>query len=348
MFEGDGVSAGGGGTEPTLEQQLETLLGSGAPAPASGTGATPKPDKAQSPVASPATVPTTPALGPDGKPVAAPVAEADPLLAALDGIKEDTPVADKATPQLSDEQQQILRVIPTAEAAANLHQVAENYANFSTAFEQGRFEEVEGMFKAWNPQAYETFLENLYTKHVASGEWVDRFIAESESGGTTHKSIRSLEQRLAAMQNQLNAERQQTESQRTNQTQQQAFTAYNQHVNNLLEQIKFSEADRPWVVSALNARVAGDPNILNAIRSGNVSAVNSLFKKTIREYATRDKQVSGDTAAKIATQSQKQAPIGGGTTNETVLPDDVKQVPKGQEDNWLDQQLGKLARLVGK
>lgn len=347
MFEGEGAPAGSGGAEDTLDQQLEALLGSGAPAPESGKGASPNPDKAQPPAASPAAASQT--LGPDGKPVAVPDT-ADPLLTALDGIKDETPAADdKSKPQLSEEHQQILRVIPSAEAAVNLHRVAENYTNFSTAFEQGRFDEVETMFKNWNSDAYDRFLENIYAKHVASGEWVDRFIDEHDgTGGKTHKTIRALEQKIASVQTQLREKDQTAEQQRASAAQQQAFTAYNTHVHSLLEQIKFNPNDRTWVVAALNARVANDPQILTEIRNGNVNAVNSLFKTTIREYVLRDKQVNDTEAAKIAAQGHKQAPIGGGAATETALPDDIRQVPKGQEDSWMDQQLGKLARLVGR
>ncbi len=240
--------------------------------------------------------------------------------------------------------------MPDAATAENLRQTAENHKNFSNAFEQGRFEDVEAMFKAWNPAAYDTFLENLYVKHVASGEWVDRFVAENDPKGPgpqTNKALRTLEKRLSEVQKQLADKESGQQKETAESAQKKAFVAYSSHVSGLLDQIKFSEADRPWVVSTLNSRVAADQTLMKAIRAGDVNAVNKLFKTTVREYVTRDKALSDSKAAKVELQDKKVLPVGGAAaTNDGALPDDIKQVPKGQEDTWLDQQLGKLSRFV--
>lgn len=205
------------------------------------------------------------------------------------------------------------------------------------------------MFEAWNKDAFEGFLEHIYTQKVNSGEWVDRFIAEQEGTGQTHQGMKTLERKIAQLQSQIEQRNQGNQQAQAQQAQQQAFTEYNKHIHSLFDQIKFAEADRRWIVADLNAKVASDPKIITAIKGGNVNAVNGLFKAAIREYATRDKQTAQKTAEKIDLQSQKKPPISGGAVSqEGALPDDIRQVPKGQEDNWMEQQFSKLARLVKK
>lgn len=323
------------GGEQTLDQQLEAILSSDAPASASGKGTTPKPDTKPPVATSPPAADQTPA------------GEADPLEEALKAIEDEKP-EEKQVPAISDEQQQILRAIPDAATAANLYGVVQNYSNFTNAFESGEYAKVQGMFEAWNPAAFDGFLEHIYAEKVASGEWVDRFIAEQEGTGKQHQGMKTLERKIQNLESQLNQRTQGTQQAQKQTQEQQSFAAYNTHVNALFDQIKFSAADRRWVANDLNARIVSDPKVLAAIKNGNVAAVNSVFKTAVREYVNRDKQVSEENGVKIADQSRKKMPLGGGAGAQEAgeLPDDIRQVKKGQEDSWLDQQLGKLAKIA--
>ncbi len=100
----------------------------------------------------------------------------------------------------------------------------------------------------------------------------------------------------------------------------------------------------------LNTRVGSDPKVMAAVRSGNLSALNSMFKSAVREYANRDKEVTGETDKKILEQNKHKAPVSGGAGPQVTdaLPEDVKQVKKGQEENWMMQQLNGLFAKVGK
>lgn len=333
------------GGEQTLDQQLEALFAepkSPAPAGEPGDGATPKPGQQPAAVASP------PPAKKEGEQQPPAEGEVDPLLKALEEIKEEK-VEEPAKPQLSDDQQKVLEAVPTVERAAELYATAQNYANFTGALEGGDFGKVEGMLQAWNPQVLEGWLEHVYAQKVASGEWVDRFIAEQEGRGSQYKGDVQLRNRVAQLETQLKEKAQTSQQSQLTQQQQQAFVNYNTHVNDLLEKINFNKADRRWVVSDLNARVAADPKVLESIRRGNVAAVNGLFKTVVKEYVTRDKEVVEQTDAKVQQQSQKKPPLGGAAaTVEQPLPDDISQVPKGKEDDWMDQQLTKLKRSLGK
>lgn len=334
-------------SEQTMEQELEALFNptSAAPAAEPGKGATPEPGKGKEGAAS---LPPSEKKEGDPEPEAK-TEEDDPLLKALDEIEDGEPKdgekkPDEGKPALSDEQQQILRVIPDAQTAAGLYNVATNYSNFTGALEAGDYDGVLGMLQAWNPSTVDGLLEHIYTKYAATGEWVDRFIAEQEGKGTEHKGMKNLEKQVAELRSKLEQKQVvNTEAQQQDRVQK-AFVAYNDHIHSLFEKVNFNKADRKWVVADLNARVAADPKILTAIKSGDVTAVNKIFKAACKEYLTRDKQVAEETGEKVQVQSQKKLPIGGAAVTETAgqLPDDVRQVPKGQEDSWLDQQLGKL------
>lgn len=316
-------------TEPTLDQQLEALLK--PETKPSGEGTPPKPDAAAQPVASPA----------------APITE-DPLETSLKDIPEEPKEDAEAKPALSTEQQSILAAIPSAEVATQLYATVENYSNFTSAFEARKFEQVVGMFEAWDKDAFDDFLNHVYTTKVASGEWVDRFIAEQEGGGKQHQGMRAMERKIAQMRAELDQKNQGQQQTVQQQHEQQAFVDYTKHVETLFEKIKFSASDRRWVVADLNARVGSNPKVLAALKAGNITAANGLFKEAVRDYVNRDKQTADATAAKVELQSQKKVPVSGGvgSPESGALPDDIKQVPKGQEDSWMDAQLAKLAKLV--
>jgi hypothetical protein len=329
------------GTEQSIDDQLEALLGGGketkepgSPESESGSGAPPKPD--EKPVSD-----TSP------KPADKP-AEEDPL-AKLDAIEEEGKAEAKADDKpagVSEEQALILRAIPTGADAMALYETQKSYDAIVSTFESGNFEQVEAMFKAWNPAVFERFLEDVYQKKVATGEWVDRYVGEADpEKAETFKRQSALEKKVEALQRQLEQENQRKQQNQQQSTEKQSFQAYNDHVHSLFDQINFSKADRRWVMSELNAKVAGDTKLLGEIKRGNMKAVNSTFKAVTREYLTRDKEISTTTEQKVAAQLQKPAPLGGGagTKVETeILPDDVRDVPKGKEGAWMDQALGKL------
>ena len=333
--------------EPSLDQQLEELFGTSAPAGAPGKDALSESGTTPPAVASPPAVkPASGETDPNAE-----AQETDPLIQALEGIEEEAKPDETQKPQLSDDQAQILQVVPTIQTAQALYTTAENYRNFTQAFEGGKFDQVEQMFSKWNQPAFDAFLNHIYTKKVASGEWVDKFIAEQEGQGQQHSAITSLQRQIQELQNSLKEKETNNEQQALTQRQKQTFAAYNQHVHSLFEQIKFSEADRPWVVATLNNKVVSDPKLLSAVKTGNMTAVNSAFKEVVKSYVLRDKAVKVAEGAKIEAQSNKRLPVGGASaevSGEQALPDDVKQVPKGKEDDWMWQQIGKLKKIVGK
>lgn len=318
--------------ESTMESELDALFGtskSAAPAAVAGKDAKSDPGDKTPPAASPAASETT---------------EEDPLLAALDTIEEDKEAKPDEKPAVSEEQQEILKVIPTAQAAVELYNVAQNYQNFTGALEKGKFGDVEAMLSSWNPDVMDGWMEHIYQKFVGgeNPEWVDRFIAEKEGRGPD-KAVTKLQKELNALKDQLTEKKAVTTQNTEQQRVQASFQEYNRHIDGLFEKINFNKTDRKWVTADLNQRIAADPKILAAVKSGKPAAANALFKAACRDYLNRDKEVVEQTGEKIAAQEKKKLPLGGaGGQDAGTLPDDIKQVPKGQEDSWVDQQLGKL------
>lgn len=329
-------------TVDTLDQQLEELFGTSSDAPTSG-----KPDgkAATGAPASPAASPATPAAtdGKEGQPTTE-----DPLEKALNDIKEDETPKEEPKPQLTGDQEAVLQAIPTPEVASRLMGVVQNYQNFTKTFESGNYGDVEQMFEKWNPTAFEGFLEYIYQKHMVEGDWANRFIAEAEGRGTEHKGMKAIQNELADLKKQLQAEKDQQQKGNTKAQQdaenRRVGQAYENYLTGLFDKIEFNKSDRKWVMSEINGKVAADPKMMQAVRAGNMSALNGVFKSAVREYVNRDKQVAADTNDKIKQQEKHKQPVGGGAGAPTgdALPDDVKQVAKGQEGNWLDQQLAKL------
>jgi len=328
-------------TELSIDQQLDQLFkDTGSPDPA----LSPDPKAELGTKAQPATSPAEPA-----KPEGETPTEEDPIEKALKEIedpKEDPP---EVKPTLTPEQQTIFKAIPDAQTAVQLLKTVENYSNFTSAFEARDFKNVETMFTNWDKDAYEAFLDHVYAQKVASGEWVDRFIAEQEGRGTEHKGMKALEQKIAKLEGKL------TEKERGNQRETQAaeservFSEYNKYVDGLFDKISTPKGDRRLIALDLKERVANDPKVIEAVRKGNMTALHGMFKTAVREFNNRDKEVAETTDTKIAQQLQKKPPLSGGAGGVTDgdLPDDVRQVPKGQEDTWLNQQLGKLAKKAG-
>lgn len=322
-------------TEQSLDQQLQELFGEPAEKPSAA------PD--------PATKPESGKPGSEASQDPATDTQEDPLEKALEDIKEDEAGEEEQTPQLTEDQQSILNAIPNVETAQRLYGVAQDYSNFTRAFESGQFDSVDQMFEAWNPGAYEAFLEHIYQKHMVKGDWTERFIAEAEGRGQDRKGFKSLENKIAQLEGKLAEKDRGSEQQRQQAENMRVADAYEKYVTGLFDQINFNKSDRKWVMSDLNMRVGADPKVMQAVRSGNLSALHGIFKAAVREYANRDKEVTEQKDTKIAQQQQKKAPVSGGVGSHTEnqLPDDIKQVPKGQEDNWMMQQLGALGRKFG-
>ncbi len=318
-------------SEQTVDQELEALL---APTKSAAPAAGEPPPKT---VASP---PEAAAETPAG--------DEDPLLKALNEIKdgEETP-AEEGKGALTQDQQQILQAIPDIQTATNLYGVVENYKNFTDSLEAGRFDDVEAMLSTWNKDVIDGWLEHIYEKKVASGEWVDRFIAETGGSKPEAGEIRKLKNDVKALRDSLTEKETRNTKAQQQQVQQQtankALTDYNTHVEGLFEQIGFSKADRRWVLNDINKQLVQNPEVLAAVKAGKPAAINKIFKAACKEYIERDKVVATEKGEKIDTQSKKKAPLGGAGGAETeALPDDIKQVPKGKTEAWLDQQLGKI------
>ncbi len=82
-----------------------------------------------------------------------------------------------------------------------------------------------------------------------------------------------------------------------------------------------------------------------AVKSGNVKAVNALFKAACKDYVNRDKEVVTGTAAKIETQEKKKLPLGGGAGSEDTVPDDYNAVKASDSDMMEKSMLKQLGNL---
>lgn len=318
--------------EPTLEAELEAFLGttkSAAPAAAVvEDGTKPKPDAKAPPVASPEG---------SNKP-----AEADPLLAALEAIEEEsvpdeTPAGDKSG--ITADQKAVLDAIPSIEVATKIYEVAQNYSNFTDALAKGRFTDVESMLEQWNPEVLDNWYEHIYQKKIASGEWLDRYLDETAGKGKS-KDLVKLEREVKTLKQSLDTKNETETKTTAEQSRQQNLTKFQTHVEGLFDQLNFSKPDRRWIIADLKIQIAGNPKVLAAIQAGNPKAVNPLFKAAIREYATRDKEIADTKGEKIGAQEKKKPLLGGaGGGAEDAIPDDIHQVKKGDEDKWLDKTL---------
>ena len=320
------VAAPEAAAEPSLDQLLESLA---------------------EPKAAPAATPAVAAIAPSAVPSTAVGAspqlggETDPL-AALEAITEDTVPAEPAKPTLSADQERIMQLIPNAAAAERVAGLADSYTNFTGAFERGDFPAVEQMFQQWKPEVYSQFLDHIYNQKVASGEWVDRWIQEKEVPNPVRSLLSPLQKQVADLTAQLKGRAQQEQSAQQYNAQTKVAADYVKHVDGLFDQIKFSAADRRWVTADLNNRIMNDAGVKARLNAGQMPAVNGLFKQAVRDYVQRDQQVTTAQAATLAAQATKVAPLQTAPVTEQLLSDDIKQVPKGQSENWMDQQLAKL------
>jgi hypothetical protein len=341
--------------ELQMENDLKALFQGQTSAPAtgaeSGNGTKTVPDTKQGTVPPPTVPAETDASNAsdasDASDASEELSEKDKALKALDELKVDEPPKDEK-PQLSEEQQIILQHIPDAQTAETLVTIANNHVNFENAFEGGEFDKVDQMFSHWNQQAYDAYLEHVYTKYVASGEWVERFVAEkdAEKNGSTYqvKAQTRLEREVQDLKRQLNT-RQAQESQHASQLQEQrTFQAYKDEIDRLFTKVGITdESDKKYIRAAINAEVAADKKLVGELKRGNLKGITPIFKSNANAYLKRDQAFTQSTQQKVKEQEKKKPPVSGGAgtvTSDNQLPEDVKKVPKGQEDNWLSQTLG--------
>lgn len=335
-------------TELTLDQQLEGLkaLQDSDGNPPSDAPKDPKSEGAQE--KSPVPSPETDSGKKDNDTTEEPAV--DPL-AKLDAIKDDDEQPeDDGKKGLNPEQAKILEFIPDVQTAQELAQTAQAYQSFTGMLEKGDFKSVEGELKAWNPEVMDGWLEHIYQQNIV--QWVDRWIAETEGGkpvAQVNKGMNALQRQIQELKDQLQERKGQETQERTKAEQMKVVNAYLGHIDSLFDQIEFAEADREYVIHAIHQRVADDSKVRDAINGGKPGAVNKIFKDEVRRFAERDKRVTESKALKQELLDKKKAPLAGGTgimSGQDSLSDDIKQVPKGQEDSWMDQQFAKLAKTL--
>jgi hypothetical protein len=305
--------------EPTLEEQLKTLL--------------------EPPVKESPETPAPPA--PETTPPAEEV-KAEPSLDEQLKEIEDTPAVPE-TPKLSAEQEQILKIIPSAQAAQAMSEQVSGYQAFTGALQSGNYAAVENMLTEWNPAVLEGWMEHVYQAKVSSGEWVDRWIADKEGNPSQRAAQTAAERRIAALEAKIARDQEERTRQEQSAQHSRTASALVKHIDTLYDKISFAPADRKIVSEVVYNRINGDPATLAAIRNGNVAAVNSIWKNAVRDYVQRDKQMNDGQAAALKAQEVKK-PLVPSTTVQALgaLPDDVKSVPKDKLDEWEDQQLEKL------
>jgi hypothetical protein len=193
-----------------------------------------------------------------------------------------------------------------------LADVAVGYQQFTRAFADGNFNDVEAMFNEWNPAAFEAFLEHVYNSKVASGEWVDRWIGDRTGGGGSRDSrVSGLQRQIQQLQSQLQNRRDGEVSSAADAV----VSGYLNQIGSLAKQVGLSSKDHAEVENEINKTVSNDPKLKAAINSGNFKAINGAFKQAVRKLKMGDE-----------------------------LPDDINQVKRADHDRWLDQQLYKLGK----
>lgn len=324
----------------TLDQELDALF-----KPAAEPSPTPQSAEPAAAAQASATEPPaeTPPVEPPAEETPTPPPAAETLEAKLDKI-EETPTAQQAAPALTPEQQQILASVPTPQLAQSLVETAQRYQALDNAIANREFDAVEQMFA---PDALDALKEHFYQKYVLGGELIDRWIADKEGNPTVHRGIQSLQQEVQQLKTQLADQQRGRQTQAQQEAMARVTQNYVSHLDSLFEQIEFSKADRPWVMNAINAQVSANTPVRQAIANGNVAAVNAIFKQAVKDFISRDQAAVADKQAAINKQqarNEQHKPLTQSAAIEPTppMPDDVRQVPKGQEDAWMDHQLAKL------
>jgi len=265
----------------------------------------------------------------------------------LGEIEEPKPADKPAEVQLSPDQKQILDTFQNPQEAAQALSLANSYMNFTGTMAKGDFASTEKMLESWNPEVAEGLKEYYYDKYVRNGDFVDRWIAEKEGRGEENKDVRALKGEVNKLKTQLESRKaEETNQQQTAQFQQtvQGFVA---HVDSLLAKVGADDTDKQIIWSMVNAKVSADQNLKSKIHSRDYKAVNTVFKEAAKTYFTKNKVAVTTREVKQDAQAQHKPVVQAGTMqelSEQALPADIRQVPKGKEDAWLDQELGKLAK----
>lgn len=261
---------------------------------------------------------------------------------ALAEIPDAPEVKDEEKPAVSPEQQEILAAFPNKEVAQGVLRESQIFQQLNTALQNSDYDTVEQLFDG---KALEGFLEHIYTKHVASEEWINRWIAEKEGTAPVHKGMSALEQKLARLEAKLAEKDSETSKQSQQKFEADLRQSYFTHVDGVFNKFNFSPADRRYVLADISGKISSDPQLLAAYRSGNMQALNTIIKTSIRDYSTKDQVKHGETQKVLEKQEQKRPLIQGQAAQFTEeLPSDVKQVPKDKLDQWQTQELQKLFR----
>lgn len=317
----------------TLEQELEQFKTANTPAPPES------PAVPATPAATETPAPPTPET------TAAPETPVEPTLEDKLKAIEDAP-AEPPKPVLTDAQQQVLAIVPTVESLNELRTAANQLGQLSDKLSRRDFAGFESML---DTAALTDFHEYVYQKFVApkDSEWVARWIAEHEGRGGNRSEIKRLETEIANLR-QAHEQRQTSEQQREQAAATQRIQqSYNSHLTSLFDKIEFSKDDRRYVAADIKMRVESNPAVLNAIYSGNVAAVNKIFKEAVTEFSSRGKAAA---VPSTPTDATKHKPLVGGNpvVQLTSLPDNINEVPKGREDDWMMEQLTKLGAATGR
>lgn len=309
-------------TEATFEQDLTSLMNPETAA---------KPDKAAEehpPETSPAPV--------ESSEVAETEPPAEPTIEDKLSKIEEPETKKEETPQLNPEQQKILSLIPNAQIAEQVQGLAQGYQNFTNMFIRGDFQNVEAELEAWNPEASEAFKEHLYQKNIET--WVERWIQEKE--GKADPAVKNLERQVQALRD----EREREERTRAQQAHQARVAEigkqYDSHIKNLFDLIEMAEPDRRWIRAAIDKLVGEDRSALHAINSGQMSAINPLFKQAVKEYVERDKSTA-QTKAQQKEIEAKHKPLVSGATITPVQDEITDEMIRSANGDQLETLLEK-------
>ena len=259
--------------------------------------------------------------------------------------KIEEPVVPKAeAPQLAPDQQKILAAIPTIQVAQEMATAAESYRQLDTAIASGDFDKVEQMFA---PQALESLKEHLYQKNIA--QWIERWVSEKEGNPVVNQGIKNLERQIADLRGQREAEDRQRQQSAHQQKIAEVGRQYDTHIKQLFDMIEFAEGDRRWVRAAIDKLVGEDKNALRSINSGQISAINPLFKQAVKEYVQRDQTTTQTKDAQKELQA-KHKPLVSGTAvtpvSDTVTDEMIRSAPAAQRDALIEKQFEQgLAKL---
>lgn len=289
--------------------------------------------------------PATEAPKVETPPAGAPKAEKT-LDEIIDGIEEPKPEEKPAAAQLSPEQKQVLEVFPDAQHATQALNIANGYIAFTNTIANGDFQNTEAMLEKWNPEATTGLREYFFEKYVRNGDWVDRWVAEKEGRGEENKDVRTLKTQVNKLEKQLETKKTEEASQAQNAQFQQTVQGFVGHVEALFKQIGADDTDKQIMWPLINAQVGSNEQVRQAMNRRDYKSVNSIFKSVSKTYFGKTKTVADSKAAKQTAQEQHKPPVQAGAMQELSgqLPSDVKEVPKGKLDDWVDQELGKLAK----